>query len=85
MACSNGSVTVLNKLKKIQMPLTFLFGNPYAIKNMCNAPNLLVCYEDDSIFQKQAFFVLTWRRSSKRNFACSVCAEYPFGSGIVNK
>ena len=37
------------------MHITMVFGNPYALKNFCDADNLIECYEDDPIFQQAAF------------------------------
>ncbi len=82
---NNTTVDLLNKLQQNNNAITFLFGNPYAVKNMCDAPNLLVCYEDDVIFQEQAFRVLTGDSKPQGTLPVTVCPAYPFGSGLVQR
>ncbi len=62
--------------------VTLVFGNPYAIKNFCNMPNLVACYEDDAIFQRAAFDWLNGRFSAKGKLPVTVCNNFKFGYGI---
>ncbi len=80
---SQKTVAVLNQIVAKPNVVTFLFGNPYAIKNVCNATNLLACYEDDVIFQQQAFEVLKGRVKPQGTLPVTVCEQYAFGSGII--
>ena len=80
---SKTAVDVLNQLQANTNTITFLFGNPYAVKNMCNAANLLACYEDDIIFQQQAFEVLKGTIKPQGTLPVTVCEKYAFGSGIT--
>ncbi len=82
---SETAVSLLNSLQSNSNAITFLFGNPYAVKNMCEAKNLLACYEDDILFQQQAFEVLKGTIKPQGTLPVTVCEQYPFGSGIVMK
>jgi hypothetical protein len=57
-----------------------LFGNPYAVKYICTATDLAVCYEDDAIFQQAAFDWLSAKFIAKGTLPVSVCA-YKAGDG----
>ena len=49
------TLSALDLIKNLQASthaLTMVFGNPYALKNFCDADNLIECYEDDPIFQR---------------------------------
>ena len=82
---SQTAVNLLNGLQANNNAITFLFGNPYAVKNMCDAKNLVACYEDDTIFQQQAFEVLKGNLQPQGTLPVTVCEKYPFGSGTVMK
>ena len=82
---SQTAVDLLNKLGANNNTITFLFGNPYAVKNICEASNLLACYEDDVIFQQQAFNVLKGDIKPEGTLPVTVCEKYAFGSGIIAK
>jgi CubicO group peptidase (beta-lactamase class C family) len=60
-----------------------VFGNPYAIKNFCNAPTLLACYEDDDITQEAAADWLEGKIQAKGKLSVTVCEHLKFGDGIV--
>ena len=62
--------------------ISFVFGNPYAIKNFCTAKNLVACYEDDEYTQNAAVDFLEGKISAKGKLPVTVCKAYPFGSGI---
>ena len=51
---SDYAVSLAQQLQEQTKTITFVFGNPYAIKNFCDAQNLVACYEDDSITQNAA-------------------------------
>ncbi|MGG2309945.1 hypothetical protein, partial [Salmonella enterica] len=48
---SKPSLYLLNSLQRLKQSVHIVFGNPYAIKNFCNADNLMVAYEDDDDVQ----------------------------------
>jgi len=65
--------------------ILFDFGNPYALKNFCDAKNLVACYEDDSITQNAAADILEGKIIAKGTLSVTVCPEYKYGSGIISK
>jgi len=84
------SDAALDLIKQIQSDnskqtktILFDFGNPYALKNFCDAKNLVACYEDDSITQNAAADILEGKIIAKGTLSVTVCPEYKFGSGIT--
>ncbi len=66
---SDAAIDLMQQLQKNNNSISFIFGNPYAIKNICDAPNLVACYEDDSIFQNAAFNLLEGSNFCQREIA----------------
>jgi beta-N-acetylhexosaminidase len=79
---SNASVYLLNGLQQPKT-ITLVFGNPYALKNIANAPNLIACYEDDEVVQEAAFALLEGRVQPKGKLPVTVTDNLKFGDGIV--
>ena len=79
---SKNSLDLLNKLQK-NNSITFAFGNPYAVQYICNASNLVVCYEDDIITQDAAADLLFGKINAKGKLPVTVCEAFRFGDGIV--
>lgn len=79
---SNAAIQLINDLQQATQAITMLFGNPYAVKYICNATDLAVCYEDDSIFQQTAYEWLTGDFTAKGTLPVSVCT-YKAGDGQV--
>ncbi|MEO7265459.1 MAG: glycoside hydrolase family 3 N-terminal domain-containing protein [Ferruginibacter sp.] len=80
---SNEAVDLVNKLAG-NNSIIFQFGNAYAAKNWCKAPNLVVCYEDDAIIQNTAIDMLQGKLSYKGTLPVTVCDNLEFGAGITN-
>ncbi len=80
---SASSVQLLNQLQQETKSIIFFFGNPYAIKNVCSAKNIVACYEDDDIFQNAAIDILQGLQQPKGKLPVTVCKEFSFGTGIV--
>ena len=78
---SKEAVSLLQQLQGRNDNITFVFGNPYAIKNFCNAPNLVACYEDDDITQGTAADFLEGKIGAKGRLPVTVCDNLKFGSG----
>ena len=79
----NAAATQLvQQLEQQTNSVSFVFGNPYAIKNFCNAVNLVACYEDDTITQQAAFDLLQGKIAAKGKLPVTVCDAYKYGSGI---
>ncbi len=77
------AIDLAQQLQQQTKSITFVFGNPYAIKNFCNAKNLIACYEDDSITQAVAIDLLEGKLIAKGELPVTVCDNYKYGSGIV--
>jgi beta-glucosidase-like glycosyl hydrolase len=77
------AIELIKKLQTLTNSATFVFGNPYAIKNFCNAANLVACYEDDAIVQNVAADFLQGKFSARGKLPVTVCDKYKFGSGIT--
>ena len=80
---SAAQTTLLQSLQQYDNTAILYFGNPYAIANTCNARNLVAVYEDDSLFQQNAFEFLKGIRPAKGKLPVTVCDELKFGNGIV--
>lgn len=63
--------------------ITFVFGNPYAVKDFCDSKVLLACYEDDPITQTVAADLLYGRLVAKGKLPVTVCESLQYGAGIV--
>jgi beta-N-acetylhexosaminidase len=79
---SPAAIDLIKKLQNETNSLTLVFGNPYAIKNFCEAKGLIACYEDDSTVQETAADLLQGKISAKGRLPVTVCISYPFGSGV---
>ncbi|WP_342648623.1 glycoside hydrolase family 3 N-terminal domain-containing protein [Mucilaginibacter sp. CSA2-8R] len=79
---SNAAIRVLNEVKQKSNAITLAFGNPYAIKNMIGARNLVACYEDDSLMHDVAINLLTGKVTAKGKLPVTV-GPYHYGSGII--
>ncbi|MBI3719359.1 MAG: serine hydrolase [Sphingobacteriales bacterium] len=80
---SNAGVAVLNQLQSADNNISLFFGNPYAVKNICEAKNLLACYEDDAIFQEAAADVLQGLNTPKGKLPVTVCPQFKYGLGLT--
>ncbi len=81
---SKPAVDLVKQLQQQTTAVTFVFGNPYAIKNWCGAKNIIACYEDDAIIQNTAIDLLQGKITAKGKLPVTVCDEYKYGSGIVS-
>ena len=73
---------MIDSLSVTSNTIIFLFGNPYAAKNWCDARNLVVCYEDDSGTQKTAIKMLMGKIPFKGTLPVSICEKYQAGYGL---
>ena len=80
---SEASLNLLSKLEQQPSVITFVFGNPYAVKYVCNAQNLLECYDDNEVTQSVAADWLSGKFLPKGRLPVSVCAELKSGYGIT--
>ena len=77
------AINLVTQLQEQTNSATFVFGNPYAIKNFCAAKNMVACYEDDDIIQNTAADLLQGKIPGKGKLPVTVCDAYPYGSGIM--
>lgn len=82
---SSAAVQLLEALQQKNNVISFLFGNAYAVKNLCNAKNLVVCYEDNDIVQTTALDLLQGKIPYKGKLPVTVCENFKFGSGLAQQ
>lgn len=80
---SKAAIQLIQGIQQQQKTITLVFGNPYAIKNICNAPVLIAAYEDDDITQLTASDLLHGRFLAKGKLPVTVCPSLSYGYGIV--
>jgi beta-N-acetylhexosaminidase len=80
---SKPAIDLVQQLQQQTRCIIFVFGNPYATKNFCNAKNLVVCYEDDDITQNVAIDFLEGKITAKGKLPVTVCDQFKFGSGVT--
>lgn len=79
---SKNAISLVTELQQKTKAITFIFGNPYAIKNWCDAKNLVACYEDDEIIQNTAIDLLQGKIAAKGKLPVTVCDQFKYGAGI---
>lgn len=79
---TKANIDLLNTIQQNKNSVSFLFGNAYALKNMCNAPNMVLCYEDDEIVQGVAADLLQGKIFYKGVLPVTVCENLKYGFGI---
>lgn len=77
------AVEILQTLQQQEKAVLLVFGNPYAVKNVCKARNLIACYEDDSLMHETAAALLAGKLTARGTLPVTVCEEFHYGSGIV--
>ncbi|MBS1972859.1 MAG: serine hydrolase [Bacteroidetes bacterium] len=80
---SKAALWLLNGLQQQNKCLTLVFGNPYIIKNFCDAKTLIACYEDDDITEGVAADLLNGKFSAKGKLPVTVCNNLKFGDGVL--
>ncbi len=82
---SETDVLTINNILQNNNAIAFLFGNAYAAKNFCNAPNLVVCYEDDAAIQAAAADLLQGKIFYKGTLPVTVCDNLKYGFGLFTQ
>ena len=82
---SKAYVDFARELQKMKTSISFVFGNPYAIKNFSAARNIVACYEDDNLMHDVAISLLKGTGTAKGKLPVTVDEMYHFGSGIISK
>lgn len=74
----------INAIQSQTPSVTFVFGNPYAIKNIeATSKTLVACYEDDDITQQTAGDVLQGKVIPEGRLPVTVSENLKFGTGIT--
>jgi beta-N-acetylhexosaminidase len=76
------ALQLLKNLDHQPTAVTFVFGNPYALKYVCDASVLLECYDDHEITQSVAADWLSGKFLARGRLPVSVCNGIPAGFGI---
>ncbi len=79
---SKASICLINQLQQQPNSTSLFFGNPYALKVSCGAPNLIACYEDDDIIQQAAADILEGKAKAVGTLPVTVCENLKFGMGL---
>jgi beta-N-acetylhexosaminidase len=80
---SRAAIYLVNKVQATNKTVTMLFGNPYAASQVCDAPVLVVCYEDDAATHQKAADLLYGRYFAKGKLPVTVCNPFVYGYGIT--
>lgn len=80
---SEPALQLIKRIQQSDPTLLLVFGNPYAVKNFDYAADLAVCYEDDSIFQRNAFDWLDGKFSARGKLPVTVTKEFKYTDGIT--
>jgi len=81
---SKAAISLIKQLQREQRTVTMAFGNPYAIKNICDSRVLVACYEDGEIVQKTAADLLSGRFTAKGKLPVTICESFQYGDGITD-
>ena len=81
---SSPAVELVKSLQQQFKTVTMVFGNPYIIRNFCNSPVLVACYEDDAVTHQTAADLLNGRFTPKGKLPVTICPEFAVGYGIVD-
>ncbi len=79
---SEKAIAFLNQLQQPHV-ISFVFGNPYAIKFINSPQNLVACYEDDEVTQAAAADLLQGKLQPKGKLPVTISNSMKFGDGIV--
>ncbi|AYD48354.1 glycoside hydrolase family 3 protein [Arachidicoccus soli] len=83
---SKDAIVLANKIEEFDPNALLIdFGNPYAIKYFSGYANIIACYEDDGIFQQNAFQFLIGKTKAKGHLPVSVSSKMPVGTGIYTR
>jgi beta-glucosidase-like glycosyl hydrolase/CubicO group peptidase (beta-lactamase class C family) len=80
---SDAAKSLIDSVQRQNRTITMVFGNPYAIKDMCDSRILVACYQDDEITQQTAVDLLGGRFVAKGKLPVTVCPSFKSGDGIV--
>ena len=77
------ALQLLKELSRLPNTVSFVFGNPYALKYVCDASILMECYDDNDITQAVAADWLNGKFLTSGRLPVSVCNGLNAGFGIT--
>ena len=80
---SPAALQLIQKLDRNAGAVTFVFGNPYVLRYVCDASVLMECYDDNEITQAVAADWLNGKFLAKGRLPVSVCNGLKAGFGIT--
>ncbi|MBL7698822.1 MAG: serine hydrolase [Chitinophagaceae bacterium] len=80
---SNAALSLIDSVQRQNRTITMVFGNPYAIKDLCDSRILVACYQDDEVTHQTAIDLLGGRFLAKGKLPVTVCSNFKSGAGIV--
>jgi len=81
---SKNEIDLIQDFVENRNAMIVVFGNPYAVKNFCDADGLLVCYDESEETQVAAAKIVTGLLKPKGKLPVSVCTQYKAGDGLVS-
>jgi beta-N-acetylhexosaminidase len=66
-------ILLMQKLSSLPNTVIFFFGNPYAVKNVCEAKNIISCYDENKETQQQAAAILLGKLKPRGRLPVTVC------------
>ncbi|GAA4314857.1 glycoside hydrolase family 3 N-terminal domain-containing protein [Compostibacter hankyongensis] len=81
---SQPEVQLVKQLTQEMPSVAVAFGNPYAIRNFCEAPALLAAYEDDATMSRIAASVIFGKTDPRGRLPVTVCPGLPSGKGLTD-
>lgn len=80
---SRAALALIDSVQRQNRSITMVFGNPYAIKDLCDSRILVACYQDDDVTHQTAMDLLGGRFVAKGKLPVTVCSNFKSGDGIV--
>ena len=66
-------VFLMKSLSQQSKTISFFFGNPYAINNICGSRNIISCYDENNITQQKASSILLGKLKPIGKLPVTVC------------
>jgi len=79
------ALELIEALERQHKTIIAYFGNPYAIKDICDSRVVIAAYEDDEVTQATAADLVHGRFLARGKLPVTVCESFRYGSGIIAK
>lgn len=77
-------IKLIQALSKNNNAIFVLFGNPYAVKNFCEAEGMIIAYDEAEETQRIAGQIVGGQLKAKGKLPVTICDNYKAGYGIVS-